>query len=162
MKQRIAELEDEKQRLEAEIGEQRRQIAFLEEEKAEKDIKIAELTKELEDCRTAGGTQVQPTVGRKLEAVRPGDKGKIQRVNSDWNFVIIELSDHFLSELAAGEEPVNVSGVELMLKRADGEQQFVTKVRLISARLDEGLAVADVMREWQQLPVEVGDVVFSN
>ena len=43
---------------------------------------------------------------------------------------------------------------------AAGEETFVTKVRLIQVNKAEKRGICDILPDWQQLPVEQGDVVF--
>lgn len=157
-KQMIAELEEEKQRLEAEIGEQRRQIAFLEEEKAEKDVKIAELTKEIDRLKVTQTSRSGLVVARSELTLQNGTKGHIVNVNRKWNFAVIKMTDEFAAEVAS--QGGGVTGLELMVRRPGDEGQFVAKVRMISSRQAEKIGIADIDADWQQLPVEAGDIVF--
>ena len=44
------------------------------------------------------------------------------------------------------------------MKSAAGE--FVTRIRLRQVIRDQNLIVADILIDWQQVPLEKGDVVF--
>jgi hypothetical protein len=164
LQQRVDELTEEKQRLETEVGEQRRQIAFLEEEKNEKDIKIAELEKEIGRLQlistTRGGTGSGGAAPKPEWTLQTGVKGEVISVNPDWNFVVIKLSDEFVSEVFEGDRAGAVSGMEVMVRRPGEGGRFVAKMRMISVRQAEKVGIADIDVDWQQLPVEKGDVVF--
>lgn len=165
LKQNIAELEEAKRSLEETITEQQRQMAQLEEQKVEKDATIDMLREELKkyedaikrptaagDTRPAGGPA--PTFRGQIG---PGQKGTVAAVNADWNFVVVNLSDEFMAELLSDEE-AGIPQVGLMVRRPDG--QFVTKIKLLQVKQSEKLGVCDMLPDWQQAPVEKGDVVF--
>ena len=157
LKQKIAELEEEKRALEEKVAEQERKITELEEQKIELKATIEELKKEITRLREIGEKPVEEP-GKVSVRLEPGPKGKVASINTQWNFVIMELSDECLAELnkfkGAWPPPA-----ELMIKRAD-KDQFVTKVRLIQVKRSRKLAIGDILTDWQQEPVKPGDVVF--
>lgn len=90
-----------------------------------------------------------------------GSKGSVSAVDPEWGFVVLNVSDAFIREyqeawLRAHEEP----SPELLVYRRSGEErEFVTKVRVARVHVDEGIAVAGVLRDWQQTPIQAGDGV---
>ena len=167
LKQQIERLEEEKRELEDQIAEQKQQVALLEEQRLEDQAEIERLKKDNDDLRKRLGDfkrdqGPQPAVpATQFEGViEPGQKGEVIRVNSEWKFVVIELTDAFLREILGDDLSGPVPGIELMLKRPGPEGEFVTKVKLLSVKKDEKLAIADVLTDWQQVPVEAGDVLF--
>lgn len=84
-------------------------------------------------------------------------------MNPTWNFVIISLSDAALNELLGDEDSDQPLGlVQFMIKREiEGEDIFVTKVQLQQVSRDEKLAIASILSDWQQMPVQEGDIVFK-
>ena len=168
LKQDIAQLEEEKRGLEDQIAEQRRQIELLEDEKAERDLTIERLRadlKKFEDmisqpADSSGTGAMKAAAGTFTGQVDPGEKGHVLAVDAQWNFVVVELTDAFLGELLSDEDG-GIPQLDLMIKRmAGGEETFVTKVRLIQVNKAEKRGICDILPDWQQLPVEQGDVVF--
>lgn len=167
LKQNAAELEDQNRALEDERDEQQRQIALLEEEKAELDTVIDQLREELKkyenankepDHRRGTDPPVGPTASFSGQ-IDPGVKGKVVAVNPEWNFVIVNLSDQFMRELLSDKE-AGIPQVELLIKRPGPPEKFITKVRLIEVQKSEKLGICDILPDWQQAPVQKDDVVF--
>jgi hypothetical protein len=160
LKQQIKERDEEKRTLEDRAAEQRAKVAQLDEAGTEKEAEITRLKKEIEGLqgkpvKTEGaGPQAELKV-----SVEPGAKGKVITVNPKWNFVILQLSDEFLREIAP-ERPGMLPNIELMIKRGSRPSVFVTKVKLVHIQKSQKLAVANILTDWQQVPVEEGDVVF--
>jgi hypothetical protein len=50
--------------------------------------------------------------------------------------------------------------VELLLKRPGKDGEFVTKIRLIQIQREQRLGIADILDDWQVLPIKKGDVVW--
>jgi len=164
LKRRIATLEEEKRALNDQLAEEQRQSALLRDAIVDKDAEIARLKQEIEDLRkrigmgTGRTREPRPDLAQDIE---PGVKGEVVAVNEDWSFVVVKLTDAFLRELLgedlSGGLPENV---DLVVARAGEAQDFVTKIRLRRVRREENLAIADVLTDWQQVPVKKGDVVF--
>jgi hypothetical protein len=161
---RISELEMIKQNLEDQVAEQQRLLAVQEEKIAEKDIEIAELNEEIKILRVQAGQgrpdERSPDITRPMrESVEPGPKGVVASVDDEWNFVVLELSDTFLRELLGNDLSGSVPTLDMIIQRPGEPGEFVTKVRLLNVKRDEGLAIADVLLDWQQMPVKPGDVL---
>jgi hypothetical protein len=53
--------------------------------------------------------------------------------------------------------------IELLIRRPDKNGQkgeFVAKIRLVQLKDGKSLATADVLSDWQQLPIHEGDVIW--
>jgi len=105
------------------------------------------------------------SVGEKKTSanLKQGPKGKVSAVNPDYNFVVIELTDEFMTELYTNDEaaqPVTPADIELTISRPGTPEKFITKVRMVQIRKDQKKGVADVLVDWQQMPVEKGDNVY--
>lgn len=158
LKDQIARLEDEKKSLQDTVGERERQIAQLEKDKAEQEIAIRRLEEEIRILRS---TPRDPgAAATSIKYLEPGDKGSVIGINSEWNFVVLKVSESFVTELVGEKHDEPLPVVELNLKRAEDGKKFVTKVRLVQLKAEEGLAVADIMSEWLQMPVQAGDILF--
>jgi peptidoglycan hydrolase CwlO-like protein len=167
---RIEMLEEEKETLNSELLEQKGELAAIQEKLGDKDIEIERLKKESDELRKGGGIAPRqdaatPEAAEEggsfvLPAMPTGSKGRVMLVREDWKFVILELSDEFLKELAEHKIEGRVPGLELMVKRPGKTERFVTKIKLTHVKADQKLGVADIMADWQQDEVEEGDVVF--
>ena len=162
LEDRIAELEDEKRQLQDTIRSQQETIAQLEEKLVEKEQEIEELERRIESLQEAirgrGGEGIRGTGFAR--PIGPGRKGAVVDYDETWNFVILELSDDFLDELLGEDRSKELVPVELLIKRPEKPQKFVTKIRLIQIQHDHQLGIADILEDWQRLPIEKGDIVF--
>lgn len=158
----IAMLEEQIRELKDEIRQKESDIELLEEEKATMQVAIKRLEKTIEDLkklRERSTTDLRDVI-QDYVPVDPGEKGRVAQVNPDWNFVILELSDDFIREITGDDKSGALPQVDLMIKRGDGSGTFVTKVRLVQIKRHKNLGVADILKQWQQKPVQKGDVVF--
>lgn len=98
---------------------------------------ITKITKELEMMKGSGGTNALPS----------GVQGHVAVMNSNWNFVVIDmLPDSNLMLMT-----------DLTVQR---NEQLVGKVRVSEIRKDQRIAVAEVLPDYQQMVPAKGDVVF--
>ncbi|MCK5528813.1 MAG: hypothetical protein KAI74_03960 [Kiritimatiellae bacterium] len=168
-KQKVEELEEEKRALEDTIAEQRRTISTHEETIEENTLQIAALKEDIKKYEelinkapVAGGEgdAAANAVSKEFTGqIEPGKKGEVITVNSEWNFVIVQLSDKFFAEITADPE-AGIPQVTLMIKRMGTEELFVTKAKLIQVKKAEKLGIFDMLPDWQQMPAAKGDVVF--
>ncbi len=94
----------------------------------------------------------------------PGDKGKIINVNNDFGFVMIEFSKAAVVELVGPKRDQPLPLLEMMVRRSgitDPAAAFVTRVKLRQILREKNLVIADILTDWQQKPVNVGDIVFN-
>jgi hypothetical protein len=89
-----------------------------------------------------------------------GVKGTIVAADNEWRFCVIQLSEKFINEVMGEEEAVQLPRIELHLRRPGESKQYVTKVQLRQLRRADKLGVADILADWQQLPVKPGDICF--
>ncbi len=155
--ERIAELTGDKERMQAEIEEQREQINEFQDEIAtlrmEREQDAHRIAKLMEDLRRLmereSGPEGPEVIGR--GDVTQGQKGRVLLVNSDWNFVILDLN------LEPDDRSIR-PGLVLFVQR---EVELVGKVRISEIKGDDRrLAIADIMGDWLQMPMREGDHVF--
>jgi hypothetical protein len=160
LEQKIRDLEAEKTALQDKITELGQKITKQEEDIKERDDEIVKLKadiKRLKDLKPTQGTgDGTPFYGK----IGPGVKGEVISLNKEWNFVVIKISDEFIQEITNPQDGSYARGVHLMLRRANSKDAFVSKVSLTQLKRDEKLAIADILLDWQQLPVQEGDIVF--
>lgn len=163
LEQKIALLEEEKKELNAQLAEAKSEIEKHLENIQSLEDRVAQLAKEVKDLR-GKGTYVRTEAVSQDEIERrltPGEKGRIVSFNEEWKFVVIEFDAAFLKELM-GEDTL-LPQFEMMVRRpglqgAAGD--FVTRLRLRQVIREQNLVVADILSDWQQVPMEVGDVVY--
>lgn len=117
------------------------QVAKLKDKMLDKEDEIKRLNETIEKLKPKGPAAIDPN------SIQSGTKGKIILVNKDWNFAIISLN-----EGAA----LNV-GLDLTVQRAD---KLIGKVRINDLNGQYRLAIADILLDWKQADLEVGDYVF--
>lgn len=157
---RVRELEEEVRAKQEQIEEQERRIQELEEQAIDLNATINQLKEELKRREDIDGRPrvEDPSATMRLE---PGPKGKVVSVNQEWNYVVMEFSEEALAELIGIRIPEGGQfppPAEYLVKRPDREE-FVTKVRLFQVKRARRLAIANILTDWQQIPVQVGDVV---
>lgn len=141
-------------------------IAQITEEKNELEARVEEQEQIIRELKGASGSlQVVQTSEAGLEdgVLSPGDKGRIVSCNDDWKYAIIEFSPEFITELVGADRSRALPAIEVMVRRPgidDLDQAFVTRLKLRQILRDKNIVIADVLNEWQQKPVNVGDVVF--
>ena len=134
--------------------------------------RVAELEQELKTV-AEDRDKAQKLVQQLLERLRAqtsggrltaGDKGKVAAVpKSDSrkkDFLIIEFDDAALDELLGPARTRAVTPHEMLVVRGRGAfARVIGKVRLRDWRQGTRFVVAEILRDWLQEPIEVGDVV---
>ncbi len=92
--------------------------------------------------------------------IAAGIKGRIVSVDERHLFVVMELDELFIQELLASLTDGRLPMVELHVQRGEISPAFVTKIRLTQLKQDRHLAIGDIMPDWQQMPIKVGDIIF--
>jgi predicted nucleic acid-binding Zn-ribbon protein len=127
------------------IKQQQRQIILLE---AERAVRVSAIgTADAEEDAEA-------------RRVPPGDKGTVASVDKEWKFCVLSLSEQFLKEMLGEQYQLSVPKIHLMIRKPGDKGPFATKIRLMQVDVNKRLGVANIMTDWQQLPVEPGDIVY--
>ncbi len=176
---RIAELEGQKRDLESKIERLNEEIKEMQEKEAELTQQINEQTEEIDQLsnrvkqleeqikvlKGGGGVPLNQTAPALAEGVlTPGDKGKVVSMNDEWKFAVVEFSPEFVSELVGPARDRPLPLIEVMVRRpgiADPDAAFVTRLKLRQIIREKNLVIADILSDWQQKPVQVGDIVFN-
>ncbi|MFO7937770.1 MAG: hypothetical protein R6V06_09235 [Kiritimatiellia bacterium] len=169
-KTRMTKLLREKRELNAELADMRNEVKILNEDKLAIEEDLTTLRDAYEDLKKRyAGMKNQPNTGdsgsSSASAGLPsaGDKGKIIEANDKLKFAILELTDDTIDELIGADRQTRLPQLEMNVRRpglqsAAGE--FVTRIKLRQIVRGKNLIVADILSDWQQTPVEKGDVVF--
>lgn len=155
---KIQQLENEKKALEEEVQELKRQITELNDIIANKDVLIKNQSNEIARLKgIISGQDVIVSID-----LPPGQKGAVVSVNDDWNFVVVELTDECMKQLLGEDLQRPLPIAEFWVRRRISEEKDVImgRVRLREIRRDKKLGIADVLLQYKQGPLVVGDVVF--
>ncbi|NKB23201.1 MAG: hypothetical protein GKR87_02195 [Kiritimatiellae bacterium] len=126
----------EKQELEDHITDLRTQLA----ESEDKTLELEEQVTQLDDLVE----RLSPARGPK--ELKEGVSGTIRAISPDWNFVVLDI----------GRKNGLVPEAEMMIHRED---RLVGKIKIAS--VEDEMAVADVLPNWEQMPIEKGDRVLA-
>jgi chromosome segregation ATPase len=164
-KQELQAARDEIARLEGVVAEKERELAIaneridsLESEKAtleeeiaglNDNIKTLEISKEdLEAENKSLELQLRkllPQTGSEVTDTPEGLSGEVVLVNSDWNFVVVDI----------GAEDRLAPLTQMLVHRGE---HLVGKVR--STQVENQIAVCEIDRGFEQIPIQAGDKVF--
>ncbi len=154
---RIGTLESNLAQTEAELNEANDQIDVLKEEKQVLISQVDDLETELTQANEAiqdlrADIETLEGIIKELEGAQgdvveldPGLSGEILTVNEPWNFVVLNI----------GKDVGLVPNAEMVVHRDD---ELVGKVRI--SRVQENMAVADIISDWQQVDIQSGDQVM--
>lgn len=166
---RVTKLNAEKKEISAELADAKNSIETLNEDKVTLTEDLAKLRDQYEDLKkkwagksSSPGASMQDQ-GMVTTAPSAGDKGKIIEANDELKFAIIELSDDAIAELLGPERQNALPQIEMNVRRTGRQSaagEFVTRIKLRQAVRGKNFVVADILNDWQQAPVEKGDVVF--
>ncbi len=170
MRGQLDEVQEQIGTLEGDIANLRQEKEVLEEENEGLNIKSEELSGIIQDLRgqldrpsrTLGTGSTDISAGTFDTAridIAPGTKGTVASVDQDHLFVVLQLDPEFIEELLNVLTDGRLPLIELLVKRPDGGK-FVTKVRIKQLKSEDGLAIADILPDWQQTPIEIGDLIF--
>ena len=165
---RVAKLTAEKKELAAEAADAKSEVEKLNEEKVTMVDQMAKDKALIEELKKkVAGKSSTTTVGGgdtvAVTALSAGDKGKIIESNDDLKFVIIDFSNDAMTEMLGAERQNAMPQLEMNVRRIGRQSAagaFVTRIKLRQAVRGKNLVVADILTDWQQAPVEKGDVVF--
>lgn len=144
------ELQDQVNSLNNTIAERDQQIQDLNAEIARLNEEISRLSVDHGEGGQTGGASAGAIV------LSPGDKGVITRVEREDAFVIVQLNEEAVKEITAGDfAPVDM----MVYRNIDGKETIVTRIRITNPPNANGKTIADNVYGWEQIPVEVGDVV---
>ena len=172
-----AAVEDQLQKSKAEVEELKTEVTSLKEEvsaaKDETEAVKEDLNKAKETVERLTNmlkTQTAPRVASGSAAagggqLTNGDKGKISAVDNERLYAVVKFDDAALDELIGAERngalPPHGMLVVRAVKGADGTESWkiVGKVRLRQWTPKTNLVTVDILQDWQQAPIEVGDVI---
>ncbi|MGI6495572.1 MAG: hypothetical protein ACOX5G_05705 [Kiritimatiellia bacterium] len=179
----ISRLEDDKRQLAAKVSNLESQIDDLNEEVAEARLEVEKQLETISDFErqvkklnediaklTQRNLSVPTGVGIAAPAVTalegqltPGPCGTVVEANNDYRFAILRLDDRFLDELIGPQRDQPMPQAELLIHREGFNPDvgdMVAKVRLRQIVREKNLVVAEILVDWMQTSVMVGDTVI--
>jgi len=162
LERNVARLTSDKRELEAQVADAKDQVETLQEREVGlmSDLeRAAARIRELEARRPDRTDRVLESVAQ----LSTGDKGKVIESNDEYKFAIIEFSPDAMVEIFGADREKQLPPLDMSIRRlgrSSASGDFVTKIKLRHSVKDKNLVVADILTDWQQSPVEKGDVVF--
>lgn len=154
--EQIARLNRNVEQLQGDIVEQRERIAELTDDLADwrqryeaEAARVEELSRRIAERPVVADPDDEVERVAEPTDIMRGYKGQVMLVNHNWNFVILNMDrdDHSVRR-----------DLTLFVQRDD---KLVGKVRVTDLKgADRRLAVADIMDDWLQMPIQEGDYVF--
>jgi len=164
------------------IAEQKLRIADLEAEKRELEEKndglkikteelmgiIADLRDQIKTLGSAGGggpvgIGTSVTLDRLRGQITPGIKGRVVSVDQKNLFIVMEVEPEFVKEAFSAMTDGQLPNAPLLIQRKNADEKkslFITKVRLVSIKAENNLAIGEILTDWQQGPINNGDIVL--
>ena len=165
----VAKLTAEKKELAAELADAKAEIEKKDGEINEFKERLAQLEQKYKELlvrttRPGGRTETGPGGGDVgVSQLTAGVKGKVVDANDEYKFIIIEFTDDAMVEMMGPERANPLPQLEMNVRRTGRQSasgEFVTRVKIRQAVRGKNLVVADILTDWQQVPVEKADVVF--
>jgi hypothetical protein len=142
--QEIGDLNQKNESLTGEVDKKKEEVAKLTDKLSDTEAKVEatkryveKLQRDLEACYHGNDTNF----------IAAGLQGKVVLVNTNWNFVIMDLlPDAKLVPLS-----------DLTVNRKD---KLVGKIRVSEVLRERSFAFGEILPQWQQMPISKGDYVF--
>jgi len=170
LRNQIAEQQETIQSLETDVANLEQEKRKLEEDNEGLELAKKELKATVRSLRdrisvltgpgTDGGGPTGTGEGTSIITVNipPGIKGSVAEVDQDHQFIVMKFDQTFVDELRNVTTDNRLPLVALIVQR--GEGQFVSKVRLKQLNDEDKLAIGEIMIDWQQGPIKVGDQIL--
>ena len=172
------ELEDDNKRIKSEVDNLKRRITSLndevntakeeteavKEENAKLQEKNAQLVKRLQESIQTTRTVSSAGGATAVDKLAFGDKGEICRVDNNGMFVVVKFADKTMDELKGSDRKGSMPAIEFLVKRndPDGKPQIVGRIRIRQETTGTNYVICDILGDWEQSPLMVGDVVFAD
>ena len=112
----------------------------------------------------ASGAAAGGATGSAVTSLPAGDKGRLIVADNENMFAIVELTPEAMTELKGADMTKPMPFMELGVKRAGFKgpaDEFVGRVRIRQEVAGKNYVVCDILSNWSQDNLNVGDVVFA-
>ena len=156
--------------MKAELADAKNEVESLQEDKISITEDLVSAHKLVEDLKkiiggrdSNSGSDATSGASAKIATLSAGDKGKIIEANDEFKFAIIEFSSDAMSEMMGTDREHGLPQLDMHVRRTGRQSasgEFVTRIKLRQPVRGKNIVVADILSDFQQTPVEKGDVVF--
>jgi uncharacterized phage infection (PIP) family protein YhgE len=171
--EQIADLESKKVELEGQITELKDQVQTLENDKVAMQEDLDKYTEEnetlkgeveklkttLERIAQGTGSAGGGAAGVSVANIVAGDKGKVVRVDNNYNYCIVKLDPAAMTELIGEDGSNKLPEIDYLVRR-EGGQELLGKIRLRTVAQDAGVVVCEILVDWKQGDIKTGDIIF--
>jgi hypothetical protein len=144
-KTRISDLETEKTALESDVNQKKDEIVKLTDKLSDKESQLEATKRFVEKLQKDLASMMHGF--SESNAPPPGLQGRIVVVNTNWNFVVMDMIP----------EGRMIPLSDLTVQRND---KLVGKIRVSEVLAEQRFAFGEILMDWQQMPVAKGDYVF--
>jgi predicted RNase H-like nuclease (RuvC/YqgF family) len=168
--EQVTKVKSQVEELTAEVTSLKDEVSSAKDETDAVKEDLAKSQKLVEQLKTRLQSQQQPVAaqaasgGVSAAQVTAGNKGKVVAVNNEGMFAVVEMSDDAMNELIGEERKNGLPLIEMALRRAgfNGPSgEYIGRIRLRQAISGKNLVIVDVLGDWKQSDIKVGDVVFA-
>jgi 3-methyladenine DNA glycosylase Tag len=168
--EQVTKVKSQVEELTAEVTSLKDEVSSAKDETDAVKEDLAKSQKLVEQLKTRLQSQQQPVAaqaasgGVSAAQVTAGNKGKVVAVNDEGMFAVVEMSDDAMNELIGEERKNGLPLIEMALRRAgfNGPSgEYIGRIRLRQAISGKNLVIVDVLGDWKQSDIKVGDVVFA-
>lgn len=160
-KDEVKDLKDEVTSLKEEVSTAKDETEAVREDLDKSKKLVEQLLSRLKSQSAAPRAVSGPVTGG--GQLTTGDKGKIASAQNEKLFVIVHFEDAALDELIGSERNGALPPHEMLVVRPakgeGGKEKIVGKIRLRQWTPKSNLVIADILKDWQQEPIEKNDVV---
>lgn len=141
----ITELTQQKTALESDVEAKKGEIVKLTDKLGDKESQLEATKRFVEKLQKDLASIMHGFT--ESNAPPPGLQGQILIVNTNWNFVVMDIMP----------EGRMIPMTDLTIQRAD---KLVGKVRISEVMMERRFAFGEILMDWQQVPIAKGDYVF--
>ena len=143
--EQVADLSQKNETLSGEVEKKKEEVAKLTDKISDTEAKVEATKRYVEKLQKDLDACIRGTSDP--NAVAPGLQGQVVVVNTNWNFVVVDILPD------AKVIPMS----ELTIQR---DAKLVGKVRVSAVLREQHFAFGEILPQWQQMPITKGDYAF--
>ena len=163
IKGQIEDLNSEVTSLKDEVSSAKDETEAVREDLAKEKQRYEQLKKLFQQIQAqAQAPSAGSSGGVAITSLAAGSKGKVVEVRNEYMFAVVEFTDEAMKELLGENRQNPMPRIELGVRRKTGTSDlYVGRLRLRQQVTGKNFIIADILGDWQQVPVEKGDAVFA-
>lgn len=171
LENQIVKIKAQIDELNAEITSLKDEVATAQDETEATKEELAKSQKNVENLKEllakAIAAQQTGSVGRgtAVTSIPLGDKGKIVAINNKEMYAVVEFTPEAMTQLKGNDMSNPLPLMEFGVKRPgfNGPAgQFIGRIRLRQEIKNKNFVICDVLGDWEQAKLKVGDTVFAD